>query len=168
VILTLTGCTQLPEGVVPVEGFEIDRYLGKWYEIARLDNRFEKGLDNVTAQYTLRSDGGIDVTNRGYSNKKKEWTSAQGKAYSVEEKDKGYLKVSFFGPFYSSYVIFALDKTDYQYAFVCSHNRNYLWLLARQPSVDQGIIERFLAQAKSLGFASEEIIFVAHDRAGAG
>jgi apolipoprotein D and lipocalin family protein len=164
VSLTLAGCTQLPEGIEPVEGLEINRYLGKWYEIARLDNRFEKGLNNVTAQYTLRSDGGIEVINSGYSARNNEWTSAQGKAYFAGEKGKGHLKVSFFGPFYSSYVIFELDKTGYQYAFVCGYNRNYLWLLARQPRIHKGVIEHFLDKAKSLGFAADEIIFVAQDR----
>ncbi|MEW8026267.1 MAG: lipocalin family protein, partial [Candidatus Thiodiazotropha sp.] len=109
VCLVLTGCTQLPRGIQPISGFEIDRYLGTWYEIARLDHRFEKGLNNVTANYALRKDGGIDVINRGYSTKNKQWKEAQGKAFFVDEVSKGHLKVSFFGPFYSSYVIFELD-----------------------------------------------------------
>jgi apolipoprotein D and lipocalin family protein len=157
----LVGCTQLPQGVQPVDGFEIDRYLGTWYEIARLDHPFEKGLDNVTANYALRKDGGIDVINRGYSAKDKEWNEAQGKAYFVDDRDKGHLKVSFFGPFYSSYVIFELDKADYQYAFVSGYNRDYLWLLARQPDVDKAVIERFIDHSRLLGFATDKIIFVA-------
>lgn len=164
--LFLAGCTQLPQGVEPVDNFQIDRYLGTWYEIARLDHRFERGLDNVTARYALRSDGGIDVINRGYSAKDKEWKTAQGKAYFVDDRDKGYLKVSFFGPFYSAYVIFELDKADYQYAFVSGFNHNYLWLLARQPGLDQEVMARFLGQAKSLGFDTEGLIFVAQDSGG--
>ncbi len=164
VTLYLSGCTQLPEGVQPIEGFEIERYLGTWHEIARLDHPFEKGLDKVTALYAMREDGGIDVVNRGYSLKNKSWKEAHGKAYFVDDKDKGHLKVSFFGPFYSSYVIFEIDKSDYQYAFVCGYDKDYLWLLARKPSIDGAIIERFLERTKSLGFNTDEIIFVAQDR----
>ncbi|MES9970342.1 MAG: lipocalin family protein [Candidatus Thiodiazotropha sp.] len=161
----LSGCTQLPQGVAPIEGFEIDRYLGTWYEIARLDHPFERGLDKVTATYALRKDGGIDVVNRGYSAKDKRWKEAQGKAYFVDEKNQGHLKVSFFGPFYSSYVIFELDKTNYQYAFVSGYNHNYLWLLAREPRVDKETIQRFLDLSRSLGFATEDILLVSQDRA---
>jgi apolipoprotein D and lipocalin family protein len=164
VSLMLTGCTQLPQGVQPVDGFEIDRYLGAWYEIARLDHRFERGLDNVTANYVLRKDGSIDVINKGYSTEDKRWKEAQGKAYFVDDRDKGHLKVSFFGPFYSPYIIFELDKTDYQYAFISGYNRDYLWLLARTPEVDKAIIQRFLDHTKSLGFNTDEIIFVDQKR----
>ncbi|MEW8067742.1 MAG: lipocalin family protein [Candidatus Thiodiazotropha endolucinida] len=160
--LVLASCTQLPRGIQPVSGFEIDRYLGTWYEIARLDHRFEKGLTNVTANYTLRNDGGIDVINRGYSPKAQAWKEAQGKVFFVDEVSKGHLKVSFFGPFYSSYVIFELDKADYQYAFVSGYNRDYLWLLARNPDIDKEIIKRFLDHSKSLGYNTDEIIYVDH------
>ncbi|MEW8192055.1 MAG: lipocalin family protein [Candidatus Thiodiazotropha endolucinida] len=160
--LVLASCTQLPRGIQPVSGFEIDRYLGTWYEIARLDHRFEKGLNNVTANYTLRNDGGINVINRGYAPKDQAWKEAQGKAFFVGDKQKGHLQVSFFGPFYSSYVIFELDKDDYQYAFVSGYNRDYLWLLARKPNNDKKIIKRFLDRSKSFGFDTDEIIFVDH------
>ncbi|MET0109064.1 MAG: lipocalin family protein [Candidatus Thiodiazotropha sp.] len=162
VCLVLASCTQLPRGIQPISGFEIDRYLGTWYEIARLDHRFEKGLNNVTANYTLRKDGGIDVINRGYSTKDKQWKEAQGKAFFVGDKQKGHLQVSFFGPFYSSYVIFELDREDYQYAFVSGYNRDYLWLLARKPNIGKKIIKRFLDHAKLFGFDTDEIIFVDH------
>ncbi|MBW9267830.1 MAG: lipocalin family protein [Candidatus Thiodiazotropha sp. (ex. Lucinisca nassula)] len=162
VCLVLASCTQLPRGIQPISGFEIDRYLGTWYEIARLDHRFEKGLNNVTANYTLRNDGGINVINRGYAPKDQAWKEAQGKAYFVDDNQKGHLQVSFFGPFYSSYVIFELDKDDYQYAFVSGYNRDYLWLLARKPGIDRKIIKRFLDHSRSLGFDTNEIIFVDH------
>jgi apolipoprotein D and lipocalin family protein len=164
--LLLASCTRLPEGIQPVSGFEIERYLGTWYEIARLDHRFEKGLDNVSAHYALRKDGGIDVINSGYSTKNKQWKEAQGKAYFVDDNEKGHLKVSFFGPFYSSYVIFELDKADYEYAFVSGYTHDYLWLLARKPVVDKAIIERFLDRSKSLGFSTEEILLISQDQAG--
>ena len=108
-ILLLTGCMGIPENVSPVEPFKLEKYLGDWYEIARLDHSFERGLSRVTANYSLRDDGGVRVLNRGYSEKEKIWKQAEGKAYFVQRPDQGYLKVSFFGPFYGSYVVFELD-----------------------------------------------------------
>jgi len=104
-IMLLTGCVSIPEGITPVDNFQVKRYLGKWYEIARLDHSFERGLTQVTADYNLRDDGGIRVSNRGYSAKDNKWKEAEGKAYFVKGSDQGYLKVSFFGPFYSSYIV---------------------------------------------------------------
>lgn len=160
----LSGCLGMPDKVTPVREFEINRYLGKWYEIARLDHSFERGLERVTADYALRGDGGVAVLNRGYSTQAGEWREAQGKAYFVNETDEGYLKVSFFGPFYGSYVIFELDKTDYQYAFVSGPDLSYLWLLARTPVVPQPIIDRFISQSEALGFDVGNLIFVVHEK----
>ena len=139
--------------------FELARYLGTWYEIARLDHSFERGLDNVTAEYAMREDGGVGVTNRGFLTSENRWKEAQGKAYFVNEPDEGYLKVSFFGPFYGSYVIFELDREHYQYAFVAGPNTSYLWLLARTPEVDPALIARFVKQAEGLGFDTGNLIF---------
>ena len=105
----LAGCVGRPDGVEPVSGFDIDRYLGTWYEIARLDHSFERGLSRVTANYSPRADGGVRVVNRGFDAAAGEWREAEGKAYFVEDPDLGYLKVSFFGPFYGAYVVFRLD-----------------------------------------------------------
>ena len=111
--LLLTGCVGIPENVKPVENFKLESYLGKWYEIARLDHSFERGLSRVTADYSLRDDGGLKVINRGYSVKENKWKEAEGKAYFVRGSDEGYLKVSFFGPFYGSYIVFELDHENY-------------------------------------------------------
>ena len=116
VCLLLTGCVGVPENVKPVEDFKLEKYLGKWYEIARLDHSFERGLTQVTATYSLRSDGGVKVINRGYAAADDSWKQAEGKAYFVKSPDVAYLKVSFFGPFYGAYVVFALDQAGYQYA----------------------------------------------------
>jgi len=159
-LILLTGCTGLPEGVQPVDRFVLDRYLGKWYEIARLDHSFERGLEQVTAEYSLRDDGGVRVINRGYSDKDKEWKEAEGKAYFVREQDEGYLKVSFFGPFYGSYVVFELDDAGYEYAFVAGPDTSYLWLLARTPEVSKEITERFIHRSGELGFDTDQLIFV--------
>jgi apolipoprotein D and lipocalin family protein len=160
--LLLAGCLGMPEQVSPVSGFELDRYLGKWYEIARLDHSFEEGLSRVTAEYSLREDGGVAVLNSGYSADDNEWRQAEGKAFFVEDSTTGYLKVSFFGPFYGSYVIFDLDRENYQYAFVSGPDHDYLWLLARTPDLPTEIVERFIAEAERRGFDSNALIMVEH------
>ena len=162
VSLFLTGCLGMPEKVTPVENFELNRYLGKWYEIARLDHPFERGLERVTAEYSMREDGGVSVVNRGYSIKDEEWKAAEGKAYFVGDESKGYLKVSFFGPFYGSYVVFEIDEENYSYAFVSGPDTSYLWLLARTPEIPQEIIEKFRQRAEALGFDTGNLIFVNH------
>lgn len=158
--LLVAGCTGLPDSVHPVQPFDANRYLGTWYEIARLDHSFERGLDQVSAHYSLREDGGIRVLNKGYSASSNQWKEAEGKAYLIGAADQGYLKVSFFGPFYGAYGIFGLDQQDYQYAFVSGYSTDYLWLLARTPTVSSELIERFKQEAAQRGFATEQLIFV--------
>ena len=158
-ICLLTGCTGLPKGVQPVAPFDLQRYLGTWYEIARLDHRFERGLSRVTADYQLRDDGGVTVVNRGYSDADRAFEQATGKAYFKGDSSTAHLKVSFFGPFYGSYVVFELDP-DYRHAFVAGHNQRYLWLLARTPSVDESVYDAFVASARSRGFDTEALIRV--------
>jgi apolipoprotein D and lipocalin family protein len=158
-VAVLFGCTSKPEGVEPIQNFELKPYLGKWFEIARLNHSFERGLSNVTAEYELREDGGVTVINRGYSQEEQNWKQAEGKAYFVDEPSTGHLKVSFFGPFYSSYIIFELGE-DYDYAFISGYNRDYLWLLSRQPQVDSATLERFKQVARDKGFAVDELILV--------
>jgi apolipoprotein D and lipocalin family protein len=160
--LLVAGCTGKPDGVMPVKDFDLDRYLGTWYEIARLDHSFERGLNNISANYSLRDDGGVRVLNRGFSVKKNEWQEAEGKAYFVESPGLGHLKVSFFGPFYGSYIVFELDD-NYQYAFVSGPDTSYLWLLSRTPKVDQSVIEHFIDRASALGFETDKLIYVDHD-----
>ena len=155
----LSGCLGLPPSVEPVQGFDLNRYLGKWYEIARLDHSFEEGLDNVTAVYSLRDDGGVNVVNRGFLSKDDVYQEAQGRAYFVNDSDEGYLKVSFFRPFYASYVIFELDQDGYQYAFVSGPDTSFLWLLSRTPTVEQALLDHFIETSASLGFDTEELIF---------
>ena len=157
------GCSGAPDGVEPVTGFELDRYLGTWYEIARLDHRFERGLSNVTADYSLRDDGGVRVINRGYNTENGEWDEAEGKAYFTGDEDIGQLKVSFFGPFYGGYNIIELDRDGYQYSMVAGPDRSYLWILSRTPDLDDAVLERLLAKAGELGFPLGELIMVAHD-----
>ena len=160
--LLLAGCVSIPENIKPVDNFQGARYLGKWYEIARLDHSFERGLTDVTADYSLQDDDGIKVVNRGFSAKENKWKEAQGKAYFVNRSDQGFLKVSFFGPFYGSYIIFELDKKQYSYALVCGPDKSYLWLLARSPKINEDLKKRLIAKAAALGFDTEKLIYVQH------
>lgn len=162
--LLLGGCLGMPESVQPVSGFELNRYLGKWYEIARLDHSFERGLSQVTAEYSLGRDGRVVVVNRGYSNAERKWKESTGKAYLVGAQTEGYLKVSFFGPFYGSYVIFELDHENYQHAFVSGPDTNFLWLLSRSPAVDEEVMQEFIARSKSSGFDTDKLIYVDHGK----
>lgn len=155
----ISGCVSIPQNIAPVDGFELNKYLGKWYEIARLDHSFERGLDNVTAEYFLRDDGGVKVINRGFSAEENKWKEAEGKAYFVRDPQKGYLKVSFFGPFYGAYIVFELDKENYQYTFVTSYDKSYLWLLARTPTVSDALLDQFVQRAAELGFETNKLIF---------
>lgn len=161
--LLLGGCLGMPESVKPVEGFDLDKYIGKWYEIARLDHSFERDLTQVTADYSLKSDGGVHVVNRGFSAVDNKWKEAEGKAYFVNSDSEGYLKVSFFGPFYGSYVVFEIEEKNYQYAFVSGPNTDYLWLLSRTATVDPEVIEKFKTMSEERGFNMDDVIYVRHD-----
>ena len=160
IMLLLTGCVHVPEGVTPVSGFDINRYLGKWYEIARLDHSFERGLENVSADYSLKDDGGVKVINRGYDPGKKQWKQAEGKASFVGESTIGQLKVSFFGPFYGGYNIIVLDKIGYSYSMVCGPDKSYLWILSRTPEMDAAILKEFVKQANDFGFETDALVYV--------
>ncbi|MBD3670808.1 MAG: lipocalin family protein [Gammaproteobacteria bacterium] len=164
-LFSMTACVSIPEGINAVKGFELDRYLGTWYEIARLDHRFERGLQDVTATYSLREDGGVRVLNRGFDTDDGEWQEAEGKAFFVVGPDVGRFKVSFFGPFYGGYNIFELDKQDYQYAMIAGDDRSYLWILSRTPVLAPEIREQLLNKARQEGFNVEGLIFVSHERA---
>ena len=162
-LLVLGGCTGMPPGVVPVQGFELQRYLGTWHEIARLDHSFERGLEAVTARYARNEDGSVAVVNRGYRAEESTWEQAEGIARFVGEETTAHLKVSFFGPSYSSYVVFELGE-EYEYAFVSGYNRDYLWLLSRTPELDEAVKARFVARAAELGFAVDELLMVDQSR----
>lgn len=151
----------IPSTVKAVTPFDANRYRGKWYEIARLPNRFEDGLEKITADYQLRGNGGIDVINRGYNPAKDKWSEAKGKAYFVGSSDVARLKVSFFGPFYGAYNVIGLDP-DYRVSLVCGKDYRYLWILSRTPTLEQEKIDALLAKAKSAGFDTSRMTFVRH------
>ena len=167
VAIAIAGCTSTPDNVTPVKGFELNRYLGTWYEIARYDHSFEEGLSHVTAQYSMRDDGGVKVINRGYSAQEGTWDEAEGKAYFVGEPSIAHLKVSFFGPFYASYVVMKLDKENYHYALVTGPDKDYLWLLARSKTISAETRDALLSFAKKKGYNTDKLIWVDHDPANA-
>lgn len=156
--LVLLACTGDDAKYKAITGFEADKYLGTWYEIARLDHSFERGLDKVYAEYSLREDGGMKVINHGFDTKKQKWNEAVGKAYFVETPDVGRLKVSFFGPFYGAYTIVELDKTSYSYALVTGGD-DYLWILSRTPQMSYIVKQQLIAKAKALGFETDKLIY---------
>ncbi len=158
----MAGCTGMPEGVTPVSGFDVNRYLGEWYEVARLDHSFERGLEKITAQYTLKPDGSLRVVNRGFDPASGEWREAEGKARFIGDPQTGRLKVSFFGPFYGAYNIIKLDQSGYRYALVCGPDTSYLWILARSPDLDGAIVEQLVSYAADLGFDTSQLIYVQH------
>ncbi|WP_283629631.1 lipocalin family protein [Shewanella baltica] len=164
-IFLLSGCLGMPKLIQPVNDFELNKYLGKWYEIARLDHSFERGLSQVSAEYSLKDGGGVMVINRGFSAAKNEWKEAEGKAYFVNGDSEGYLKVSFFGPFYGSYVVFELDHENYQYAFISGPDTDYLWLLAKTPTVPPEVLQKFVEMSKARGFDTDSLIYVQQESA---
>lgn len=157
------SCRTIPKNVTAVKSFVIEKYLGKWYEIARFDFRFEKGLNNTTANYSLNKNGTIKVVNRGFDFKKQQWKQSLGKAKFVSKNNEAKLKVSFFGPFYSGYNVIALDA-EYKYALVCGKNRDYLWILSRDKSIPDNIKSDYLDIAKRYGFDISKLIWVEHNQ----
>jgi apolipoprotein D and lipocalin family protein len=162
--VALGGCLGIPDNVKPVQNFELARYLGTWYEVARMDHSFERGLSNVSAQYSQREGGGVTVINRGYKESEERWDEASGKAFFIGDSSVGQLKVSFFGPFFGAYNIVALDQKEYQWSLVVGANTDYLWILSRTPTLDQTTLDQILSSARSFGFNTDELIFVEHDK----
>jgi len=156
----LSGCaTGVPDGVQVVKGFDLERYLGNWYAIARLDHRFERGLSRVSATYARRDDGSVNVLNRGYDAQKGQWRQVEGRALFIGDPGTASLKVSFFGPFFGGYHVVDLDP-DYRWALVMGPTRGYFWILARDTQVPQDLRERWLSRARSLGIDTDALIWV--------
>ena len=158
-----TSCVGIPDGVTAVQNFNKDKYLGKWYEIARFDFRFERNLDNTTAQYSINPDGSIKVLNQGYNYVKKEWDSAEGKAKFIGSESEARLKVSFFGPFYAGYNVVAIDE-NYQNALIYGNSTEYMWILSRNKTIDEATKKRFIEKAKKDGFDVSKLIWVNHNK----
>jgi apolipoprotein D and lipocalin family protein len=163
-LLALAACsTAPPDGVTVVSPFDIARYEGRWYEIARLDHAFERGLSDVSATYRRQHDGTVQVVNRGYDGERQQWREAVGRASFTGNPNVGSLKVSFFGPFYGGYHVIALDPR-YRWAMVIGPSRSYLWILARDKELSAEVREALLQRAAAIGIDVRELIWVAHRR----
>ncbi len=163
--LLSVGCSITPpDNVKVVNNFELNRYLGSWYEVARLDHSFESGLQQVTANYSLRNDGGVKVINRGFNPEKNKWQQSEGKGYFTGPTSRAALKVSFFGPFYGGYNVIELDK-DYQYALVCGPDKSYLWILSRTPQLQPAVKQHLLETAQHYGFDTNKLVWVDQSKA---
>jgi apolipoprotein D and lipocalin family protein len=158
---TYSSCVSIPKGAKPIQPFDKDKYLGQWYEIARLDFKYEKDLDNVTANYSLNNNGSIKVDNRGHNYVKQQWEQSVGKAKFVNETHVGRLKVSFFGPFYAGYNVIAIDK-NYQYALVVGNDLDYMWILSRKTTIPESIKTSYLHKAKQLGYDTDKLVWTKH------
>lgn len=161
-VLYSCGST-IPDKAVAVTNFDKAKYLGKWYEIARLDYKWEKDLNNVTAEYSLNDNGTIKVDNKGYDVKKDKWEESIGKAKFVKKDNVGMLKVSFFGPFYSGYNVVAVDK-NYKYALVAGESLKYMWILSRETTIPESVKADFLIKAQEIGYKISDLVWVKHDK----
>jgi apolipoprotein D and lipocalin family protein len=158
----LVGCSSTSRLEV-VSDFERSRYLGTWYEAARYPHRFEKNLSSVSAEYSLNEDGTIKVLNRGYNDKKKAWKTIEGVARMKDEPGRGWLKVSFFRPFYASYKIIHLNE-DYTQAIVTGPSYDYLWILARDPALPRAELDQLIQKIREFGFAPDNLLIIDQSR----
>lgn len=138
-----------------IGSLDLDRYLGTWYEIARYDHSFERGLTHAKAHYSLNEDGTVTVTNTGIKDGKDK--TAKGRAVTTDTA--GLLRVSFFGPFFSDYRVMMLSE-DYNYALIGSGSPKYLWILSRTPEVPQEIMDHILDVARNRGYDTGKLIWV--------
>lgn len=157
--LIITSCSTTSKlNVTPVSNFNSQMYLGRWYEIARFDFKWEKNMYNVTADYSMNKDGSIKVVNSGYDFKAKKNKTSVGKAKFIKESNVGALKVSFFGPFYSAYTVIAVDPY-YQYALVAGANNKLMWILSRTPTIPASVREDFISIAKASGYDLTDLVW---------
>ncbi|MEJ5895492.1 lipocalin family protein [Aquabacterium sp. G14] len=161
----LAACASMepPAGIPPVKAFDVSRYEGRWYELARLDHSFERGMTDVSATYQRQPDGSVRVVNRGFVAAKNTWKEAVGKALFTGDEQTASLKVSFFGPFYGGYHVAALDP-DYQWSVVVGPDRRYAWILARTPQLPADVQKQIVAKMQSLGIDTQALIWVSHSR----
>jgi apolipoprotein D and lipocalin family protein len=160
--LLLSGCRSTSKLEV-VSNFEIERYLGVWYEAARLPHGFEKDLSSVSADYSLNEDGTIKVLNRGFNDKKLQWEEIEGVAKFKGDEEQAWLKVSFFKPFYASYKVIYLNE-DYTRAIVTGPSYGYLWILVRDPALPKTEIEWLVAKAGEFGFDTGKLLLIGQDK----
>ncbi len=152
-LLFILSCSNNKIEVRSLNDFESEKYLGKWYEISRIDNRFEKNLINVTAEYSLNPDGTVKVVNKGYDKMKNTEKMIEGKAKII---DKGLLKVYFVPFFGADYNVLYVDD-DYQYAVVGGNRKNYLWILSRKDTLEEDIYDKLVKIALERGYDTKSL-----------
>ncbi|MDG1767685.1 MAG: lipocalin family protein [Flavobacteriales bacterium] len=162
IILLFTACGSGERPLDTVDQVDLEKYMGKWYEIERLPNKFEAGLKCVTAEYTLLEDGNIKVLNSGINEESGELKSSEGIAKSANKDAPGELKVSFFRPFYGDYFIMELDE-NYQYVLVGAPSRDFLWILSRTPALDENMVSDLKLKAELAGFPVKQMKVIDQD-----
>ena len=158
-ITSFLSCGTKLKDASGINNFDVSKYLGKWYEVARYDSWFENNMDKTQAFYSLNEDGTVRVENSGFDTTKEKWKTSVGKAKFRGAKNIGELKVSFFGPFYADYTILALDS-EYKYSLVSGGTTDYLWILSRTKTIPEEIKNEYLSIAKKIGFDTSNLVWV--------
>jgi len=161
-LLAMSQRRNIPKKAVAVQPFDIEKYLGKWYEIARMDYMFEKHINYATAEYSLNEDGTVKVVNSGFNYKKQRVEESTGQAKFAGSNDEAKLLVSFFGPLYAGYNVVAIDN-KYKYALVAGRNLNYLWILSREKKIPEKIKDEFLKKAEEIGYKTSKLLWTVYE-----
>lgn len=164
VFVLLKSCSpKIPKRAKAVQDFNPKKFFGTWYEMARLDYKWEKNLDNVNATYSLKPNGNIKVDNKGFDYTENKWKEKIGEARFVNSSSEGRLKVSFFKPFWAGYNVVDTDE-DYKYALVFGSDLRYMWILSKEKTIPEEYKERFLKKAQQTGYDTSKLIWVKQDR----
>jgi apolipoprotein D and lipocalin family protein len=163
-LLFINACSgvKVPTGVSVVKPFDVEKYTGTWYEIARFDFTHEKNMSNVTATYTLQDNGTVGVLNKGFDEIKQKWKEAKGKAKFVGDRNEGALKVSFFGPFYAGYNVVMMEP-DYENVLIFGEDRDYIWILSRNKTISSDVKQKFLDRANAAGYDVSRLVWTKQD-----
>ena len=154
------GKQGIPDGVTAVTPFDLKRFEGTWYEIARLDHGFEKNMSHVSFTYTLKDGGDFEVVNKSLDGKNGRWETSEGKGAFIGDPNVGRLKVSYFGPFYGRFNIIALDEKNYSWAMATGPSTRYLWILSRKKTLEDPIIQDLIRKAIGMGFKLDKMVHV--------
>ena len=159
ILIFLSGCATKPLNINPIQNFDVNKYMGRWYEIARIDSFLKDGMDYVYSDYHLDKDGTISVLSSGLKAGDSTREYVEGEADLAKGRKTGFLEISFIRPFYSDYIVFKVDG-DYQYSYVGGSDKNHIWLFSKTPTVPEDIREDFLARANSLGYDVTKLVWV--------
>jgi len=161
-IMIVRSLKNMPKKAEPVKDFDLYDFLGNWYEIARLDNRFEHQLDNVMTNYSVKKNGNIRIINSGFNTIEKQWEEVEGVGKFRGSEQVGALKVRFAVPFYEGYNIIAIDE-HYNHALIAGRNLNYLWILSREKDLPPAIKEKYMKLSELIGYNVSKLVWTIHD-----